>query len=164
VSPLAVVRVFRAIAMTVLAIGVVRPLGAQSGNNASTVSVTFSGFSTPTGVDFAATEIRGTVAYTITCDANRTTCLLTMAGVNATVTEPANTTAITSFQYSFDNGTTWATLTPATITVKSGAGPGVTSGSFLVRYRLGWSAGGDPYTPPGTYGFPATFTLTQGQP
>jgi hypothetical protein len=153
----------RGVATLVIALGLAHPIGAQ-GNNMSSVSVTFGGFSTPTGVDFAATEIRGTVTYTITCDANRTKCLLTMAGVTAAVSEPANTTALTNFQYSFDNGASWTTLTTASVTVNPGAGAGVTSGSFLVRYRLGWSSGGNPYTPPGSYGFPVVFTLKQGNP
>jgi hypothetical protein len=149
--------------MLVIAFGLAHPIGAQ-GNNMSAVSVTFGGFSTPTGVDFAATEIRGTVTYTIACDTNRTKCRLTMAGINASVTEPANTTALTNFQYSLDNGTSWVTLTTAAVTLNPGAGAGVTNGSFLVRYRLGWQSGGNPYTPPGSYGFPVVFTLTQGVP
>ena len=153
----------RAVPMLAIALGCVRSLGAQ-GNNMSSVSVTFGGFTTPTGVDFAATEIRGTVTYTITCDSNRTKCRLTMAGINASVTEPANTTALTNFQYSLDNGTSWVTLTTAAVTLNPGAAAGVTNGSFLVRYRLGWQSGGNPYTPPGSYSFPAVFSLTQGVP
>lgn len=160
-TALRLVRAFPAVATLVIGLGLARPIGAQ-GNNTSSVSVTFGGFSTPTGVDFAAMEIRGTVTYTITCDNNRTKCRLTMAGLNAGVTEPANTTALTNFQYSLDNGASWATLTTADVTLNPGAGTGVTTGSFLVRYRLGWQSGGNPYTPPGTYSFPVTFTLTQG--
>jgi len=157
------IRVLRVVATLAVSLAFVRPIAAQ-GNNMSSVSVTFAGFPTPTGVDFAAMEIRGTVTYAITCDSGRVKCLLTMAGVNPSVTEPANTTALTNFQYSLDNGTTWVNLTTAAVTLNPGAGAGVTNGSFLVRYRLGWQSGGNPYTPPGSYSFPVTFTLTQGQP
>ena len=150
--------------MLAIALGAVHPARAQGGNNTSSVSVTFSGFATPTGADFAAGETRATVTYTVNCDANRTKCKLTMAGVNAGVTEPANTTALTDLQYSLDNGTTWTTLTTTSVTLNPGAGAGTTIGSFLIRYRLGWQSGGNPYTPPGSYSFPIVFTLQQGQP
>ena len=138
-----------------------RPLAAQ---NTSTLSVSFSGFTTPTGADFAAGEIRATVSYTITCGANRAKCVVKMNAVNAGVTEPANTTASTTLQYSLDNGATWTTLTTTLVTLNAGAPAGVTNGSFIVRYRLGWQSGGNPYTPPGTYSLPVQFNIQQGQP
>ncbi len=153
-------RVFGAVAIALIASATtVRPLRAQ---NSSTLTMNFGGFATPTGADFAASEIRGTVSYTIAC--GRQNCVVTMRGVNGAVTEPANTTALTNFQYSFDNGTTWTTLTTAavTITPAGGVASGTTTGSFLVRYQLGWQGGANPYTPPGTYSFPVVFHIQQG--
>ena len=139
---------------------IAHPLAAQ---NSSSLTVTFSGFSTPTGADFVAGEIRGTVTYTIACGSNRAKCTLKMTPANASVTEPANTTATTTLQYSLDNGTSWTSFTTATVTLNGGA-TGTTNGSFLVRYRLGWQSGGNPYTPPGSYSLPVNFTIQQGQP
>jgi hypothetical protein len=87
-----------------------------------------------------------------------------MAGQNANVTEPANTSATTNVQYSIDNGTTWTTLSTSSVTLVASAPAGNTNGSLLVRYRLGWQSGGNPYTPPGTYSFPIAFTILQGAP
>ncbi len=135
------------------------PLRAQANN--STLSVTFGGFTTPTGADFAAGSISGTISYTIVCG-KHPRCLLTLAATNASVTEPAGTTATTNLQYSLDNGTTWTTLPTTPVTINPGAPTGTTTGSLLVRYRLGWQSGSNPYTPPGAYSLPIKFILTQG--
>lgn len=140
---------------------IAHPLAAQ---NSSTLTVTFSGFATPTGADFVAGEIRGTVTYSIACGSNRAKCVVKMSGQNASVTEPANTTATTTLQYSLDNGTSWTSFTTTLVTLNAGAPAGTTNGSFLVRYRLGWQSGGNPYTPPGSYSLPVNFTIQQGQP
>jgi len=141
---------------------VARPLAAQT--NTSTLTVTFSGFPTPTGADFVAGEIRGTVTYSIACGSLRAKCVVKMSGQNASVTEPANTTATTTLQYSLDNGASWTSFTTTLVTLNSGAPAGTTNGSFLVRYRLGWQSGGNPYTPPGSYSLPVSFSILQGQP
>ncbi len=160
--PTGFTRVVGAVAIALIASATaVRPLRAQ---NNSTLTVSFGGFTTPTGADFAASEIRATVSYTIACGSNRARCVASMHGVSAAVTEPASTTALTNFQYSFDNGTTWTTLTTASVTITAASVAGTVSGSFLVRYQLGWQSGGNPYTPPGTYSFPVAFDLIQGQP
>ena len=58
---------------------------------------------------------------------------------------------------------TTLTTAPVTVTPAGGVPAGTTTGSFLVRYQLGWQSGANPYTPPGTYSFPVVFTIQQGQ-
>lgn len=126
---------------------------------ASTLTVTVGGFTpaSPTGAEFAAGQITATVSWVIAC--GRPPCQASIAST-ASLTKPAG--AVTSFDYSLDGGTTW-TAVPATVQTAVFANVGVAagSGSFLVRFPLGWASSANPYTPPGLYSIPARFDLVQ---
>jgi hypothetical protein len=139
-------------AMLLVSTAGVRALRAQTA-----VTVTFGGFATPSATDFTAGFISGTATYTVS-GCSPFPCKLTMAATQSGVSEPTNTTAATNLQYSLNGGTTWTTLTTTAVTLNSSISSG--SGSFLLRYQLGWQSGSSPYTPPGTYSLPMKFTLT----
>jgi hypothetical protein len=126
---------------------------------ASTLTVTVGGFTpaTPTGAEFAAGQITATVSWVIAC--GRPPCHASIAST-ASLTKPGG--AVTSFDYSLDGGTTW-TAVPSTIqtAIFADVAGASGSGSFLVRFPLGWASSGSPYTPPGLYSIPARFDLVQ---
>jgi hypothetical protein len=127
----------------------------------STLSVTIAPFVAPDGATFSAGFITSTVSWTITSCA-KSACVGTVAANSAVVEPPNAPGAITRVEISLNSGASWQTLTTTPVQFASVATSG--SGSFLIRYDLGWVSGGGTYTPPGSYSLPVTFNMVQGAP
>jgi hypothetical protein len=142
-------------AVLLVSTAAVRPLAAQQ----PTLSVTVSSFLTPAATDFTAGFISASATYTVG-GCTLIPCTVKIVAVNSSVTEPAcGCSAVTVVQVS-TNGVSgpWTTVGTSGVTLNSSIASG--TGSFLLRYQLGWQSGSNPYTPPGTYTLPIKFTLS----
>ena len=117
----------------------------------------------PSGADFAAGQVTALVHWTIVCG-SKTPCVGTVIKT-AAMTAPSGST--TTFEYSLNGGTTWFVV-PGPGTTGSGAQFGsvptantTLSGTFLLRYHIGWTNSPGPFTPAGAYSMPVRFDLQQ---